>query len=112
MIRKILRLLVSSLDQVKSKVDSSGRGVMFDCYRTSRFSRAGVVTYHGCFVDTSAGAINIHTGVFKVREEGVYQMTFTAKYVSSSKGMFGAWSDLYVNNTVSVITRSQFRFQM
>ncbi len=31
---------------------------------------------------------------------GVYQITFTAKYVSSSKGRFGAWSDVFVNDTV------------
>lgn len=40
------------------------------------------------------------SGIFTVRTPGVYQMSFTAKYVSSSKGRFGAWSDMYVNDTV------------
>ncbi len=74
---------------------------MFDCYRVNRLSRAAVITYDGCFVDTTDGAMNSDTGIFKVRVPGVYQITFTAKYVSSSKGRFGAWSDVFVNETVS-----------
>lgn len=74
---------------------------MFDCYRTTRLSRAQVVYYDGCFVDTTQGGMNIHTGIFTVKDPGVYQLSFTAKYVSSSKGRFGAWSDIYVNDTVS-----------
>ena len=45
--------------------------------------------------------MSIRTGIFTVGVAGVYQLSFTAKYVSSSKGRFGAWSDMYVNNTVS-----------
>ena len=45
--------------------------------------------------------MSTRTGIFTVGVAGVYQLTFTAKYVSSSKGRFGAWSDVYVNNTVS-----------
>ena len=29
--------------------------VMFDCYRTQRLVRAGIVNYDGCFVDTTKG---------------------------------------------------------
>ena len=29
--------------------------VMFDCYRTQRMVRAGIVNYDGCFVDTTKG---------------------------------------------------------
>ena len=50
----------------------------------------------------SAGAMSTRTGIFTVGVAGVYQLSFTAKYVSSSKGRFGAWSDMYVNNTVSL----------
>ena len=60
------------------------------------------VTYDGCFVDTTDGAIDIYTGIFTVAKAGVYSISFTAKYVSSSKGRFGAWSDVFVNNTVSL----------
>jgi len=74
--------------------------VMFDCYRTQRMVRAGIVNYDGCFVDTTKGAMSTRTGIFTVGVAGVYQLSFTAKYVSSSKGRFGAWSDMYVNNTV------------
>ena len=108
---------------------------MFDCYRTQRMVRAGVVNYDGCFVDTTkgeksmcmsrgiswraesvesesaeislksvnwfAGDMSIRTGTLTVGVAGVYQISFTAKYVSSSKGRFGAWSDIYVNDTVS-----------
>ena len=45
--------------------------------------------------------MSILTGIFAVSVPGVYQLSFTAKYVSSSKGRFGAWTDMYVNNTVS-----------
>ena len=45
--------------------------------------------------------MSTRTGIFTVGVAGVYQLSFTAKYVSSSKGRFGAWSDVYVNNTVS-----------
>ena len=48
-----------------------------------------------------AGDMSTRSGTFSVGVAGVYQMSFTAKYVSSSKGRFGAWSDIYVNNTVS-----------
>ena len=44
--------------------------------------------------------MDIITGIFSVSKAGIYAITFTAKYVSSSKGRFGAWSDIYVNNTV------------
>ena len=73
---------------------------MFDCYRTSRLNRAAVVTYDGCFVDTTSGQMNSDTGVFTAKVPGIYHISFTAKYVSSSKGRFGAWSDIYVNDTV------------
>ena len=51
--------------------------------------------------DFWTGDMSIRTGIFTVGVAGVYQLSFTAKYVSSSKGRFGAWSDMYVNNTVS-----------
>jgi hypothetical protein len=41
------------------------------------------------------------TGIFTVAEAGIYQLTFTAKYVASNRGRFGAWSDMYVNQKVS-----------
>lgn len=66
----------------------------------SRLTRQTVVTYEGCFVDTTNGAIDVETGIFNVSTAGVYQITFTAKYVSSSMGRFGAWSDVFVNNIV------------
>lgn len=59
------------------------------------------MSYDGCFVDTTNGAMNPRSGIFSVADPGIYQLTFTAKYVSSNKGRFGAWSDIYVNHTVS-----------
>ena len=32
---------------------------MFDCYRTQRLARAGIVNYDGCFVDTTKGEIKV-----------------------------------------------------
>ena len=69
------------------------------------FNRASIVSYDGCFVDTTNGAMNRRSGIFSVAEPGIYQLTFTAKYVSSNKGRFGAWSDIYVNHTVSQYLR-------
>lgn len=60
------------------------------------------VTYDGCFEDTTGGAMNILTGSFKVAKPGYYSISFTAKFVSSNRGRYGAWADLYLNNTVRV----------
>ena len=59
-------------------------------------------------VSLFAGDMSTRTGTFSVGSAGVYQMSFTAKYVSSSKGRFGAWSDIYVNNTVSGKVKTSF----
>ena len=82
--------------------------VVLDCFLTQRFSRPGTVTYDDCFVDTTAGAMNTNSGVFTVAVEGVYQLSFTAKYVSSSKGRFGAWSDIMVNTTVIADSQREY----
>jgi hypothetical protein len=50
--------------------------------------------------------MDIVSGIFTVSDPGIYQITFTAKYVSSNRGRFGAWSDMYVNQTVSVSKKS------
>ena len=42
------------------------------------------MTYEGCFVDNTGGAMDVSTGVFNVTVSGVYQLSFTAKYVSSN----------------------------
>ena len=63
--------------------------------------RPGIVNYDGCFIDTTKGAMTAGTGIFTVAEAGIYQLTFTAKYVASNRGRFGAWSDMYVNQKVS-----------
>lgn len=81
--------------------------VMFDCYLNQRMSTAGIVKYHGCFVDTTDGAINKDSGIFTTKVDGIYQFSFTAKYVSSSKGRFGAWSDIMVNQTVNISSIEQ-----
>ena len=71
--------------------------------------RPGVVRYDGCFVDNTQGGMDRSSGIFRVSEPGIYQLSFTAKYVSSNQGRFGAWSDMYVNHNVSCSTaKSQF----
>ena len=71
--------------------------------------RPGIVRYDGCFIDTTGGAMDMGTGIFSVAESGIYQLTFTAKYVASNRGRFGAWSDMYVNQKVSS-AKSQFLY--
>ena len=44
--------------------------------------------------------MNIQSGVFTTAQQGIYQISFTAKYVASRQGTYGAWSDIYVNNKV------------
>ncbi|CAM6053923.1 unnamed protein product [Sphagnum tenellum] len=69
---QLITRLNSSLSDFIRKIrdEVSGPDVMFDCYRVNRLTRAVVVTYDGCFVDTTAGAINVDTGFFTVREAG------------------------------------------
>ena len=40
--------------------------------------------YDGCFVDNTGGAMDASAGVFNVSVSGIYQLSFTAKYVSSN----------------------------
>lgn len=94
------------IDHLKNEV--SIKAVMFDCYRINRLTRPVVVTYNACFIDTTDGAMNIDTGLFTVKVSGVYQISFTAKYVSSSKGRFGAWSDIFVNDTVIADSQREY----
>ena len=83
------------------------------------------MNYDGCTVDYTDGGMDPGTGVFNVTRSGIYQLSFTAKYVAhnqvgkksvnpwkasqllvkdldiyfclfSLKGRFGAWSDLFV----------------
>lgn len=81
---------------------------MFDCYLTNRFTQPGAVRFDACLVDTTDGAMEKRTGTFTVNVEGIYQLSFTAKYVSSSKGRFGAWSDIMVNDTVIADSQREY----
>jgi len=84
--------------------------VMFDCTRTSRLLQRGVINYDTCLVDTTNGAMNNGTGVFTPtdKQAGIYQMSFTAKYVAHSSGRFGAWSDLWVNDKVIADSQREY----
>jgi len=84
--------------------------VMFDCTRTSRLLQRGVINYDTCLVDTTEGTMNNDTGVFIPTKEqaGIYQMSFTAKYVAHSSGRFGAWSDLWVNDKVIADSQREY----
>lgn len=101
-------ILFASSESLSEKVSVLTDPQMFDCYRTSRLSRAVTVTYDGCHVDTTNGDMNTATGIFTVRHPGVYSISFTAKFVSSSKGRFGAWSDIFVNDTVIADSQREY----
>merc|ERR1712179_456627 len=83
---------------------------MFDCTRTSRFQSRGIVNYDECLVDTTGGSMNITSGVFTASQAqaGIYQITFTAKYVANSNGRFGAWSDVFVNDVVIADSQREY----
>ena len=57
-----------------------------NCYLSlkTRLTRTQVVTYDGCFVENTGGDMNSQSGMFNVSVAGIYQMSFTAKYVSSN----------------------------
>ena len=46
--------------------------------------------------------MNIQTGIFTTKQAGIYQISFSTKYVASSAGQFGAWSDICINNKVEM----------
>ena len=92
-----------------SGIMCSGLKNTYITYNFCRLSKPRIVNYHGCFVDTTGGAMNINTGLFNVTVAGIYQLSFTAKYVSSNKGRFGAWSDLFVNNAVVADSQREYK---
>merc|ERR1719295_1839216 len=53
--------------------------------------------------------MNSQSGMFNVSVAGIYQMSFTAKYVSSNLGRFGSWSDMYVNHDVVADSQREYR---
>lgn len=66
-----------------TKVDLNGAKtstgeIAFDCYRTTNHD-SGVVTYNGCSVDTTGGAMDPNTGKFKAKRAGLYQVHFTGE---------------------------------
>ena len=83
---------------------------MFDCTRTSRFQSRGIVNYDECLVDTTGGSMNITSGIFTASptQGGIYQISFTAKYVANSNGRFGAWSDVFVNDVVIADSQREY----
>jgi len=82
--------------------------ILFDCFKVKKMNRPGIVNYDGCFIDTTKGAMTAGTGIFTVAEAGIYQLTFTAKYVASNRGRFGAWSDMYVNQKVIADSQREY----
>ena len=94
-------------------VDDGEREVlppMFDCTRTSVFQGRGTVSYDDCLVNTTGGSMNITSGIFTASpsQRGIYQISFTAKYVAHSNGRFGAWSDILVNNLVIADSQREY----
>ena len=68
-----------------------------------RFKKgSSFVTYDGCTVDTSNGAMDKKSGIFNTTQSGIYQISFTVKYVVSSSGQYGAWSDIMINDKVRI----------
>eukprot|EP00092_Neocalanus_flemingeri_P021782 GFUD01023630.1.p1 GENE.GFUD01023630.1~~GFUD01023630.1.p1 ORF type:complete len:274 (+),score=50.63 GFUD01023630.1:16-837(+) len=84
--------------------------IMFDCTRTTRFQSRGIVNYDECLVDTTGGSMNITSGIFtaSTSQGGIYQISFTAKYVANSNGRFGAWSDVFVNDVVIADSQREY----
>lgn len=81
-----------------------------DCSRTTRLHTRGIITYDTCLVDTTNGSMDILAGTFTTgpNQAGIYQITFTAKYVAHSNGRFGAWSDVYVNDKVIADSQREY----
>ena len=48
-------------------------------------SGSAVVNYDGCTVDYTDGGMDPGTGVFNVTRSGIYQLSFTAKYVAHNQ---------------------------
>lgn len=100
---------VYHVNQLKSG-DSTRGWPMFDCSRTSRLHTKGKVTYHTCLVDNTNKSMDPSSGVFTVPrgQAGVYQISFTAKFVANSNGRFGAWCDIYVSDKVVADSQREY----
>ena len=107
------RTLAENLKSINSHSKPCGehfQPVMFDCTRTSRLQNRGIVTYDVCLVDLTEGSMNISSGIFSPSEKqtGIYQISFTAKYVANSNGRFGAWSDILVDEVVIADSQREY----
>ena len=70
---------------------------------------AGLISFDGCNVDTTGGAMDFHAGSFTVKESGIYMFTFSAKFgVKITSGeQKGAWVDIFVDDKVNKLAQGQ-----
>lgn len=91
---KACKLISSFMKMLQAIVDTPS----FSCYRNKKVTSDGTVTYDGCHVDTTNGAMKKDTGTFTVTDPGVYRFSFTGNIkVLKEAGDPRGWIELHVD---------------
>ena len=73
--------LTSQLLTATSQIRELEEPAVFSCKRMSGYSdESAPVSYTACDVEQPSGLVDLDSGKFTVQKDGVYRLTFTARY--------------------------------
>ena len=80
--------LTSQLDTATAQIRNISEPDVFSCKRMSGYSdESAPVSYTECDVEKPSGLVGLDSGKFTVQRDGVYRLTFTARYVDTHKAV-------------------------
>ena len=75
--------LTSQLATVNTQIRELEEPDVFSCKRMSGYSdESAPVSYTACDVEQPSGLVDLDSGKFTVPKDGVYRLTFTARYIN------------------------------
>ena len=76
-----ISLLTSQLDTANAQIRNISEPDTFSCKRMSGYSdESAPISYTACDVEKPSGLVDLDSGKFTVQRDGVYRLTFTARY--------------------------------
>ena len=74
--------LTSQLTTATAQIRELEEPDVFSCKRMSGYSdESAPVSYSACDVEQPSGLVDLDSGKFTVQKDGVYRITFTARYI-------------------------------